>query len=115
MATQERRDALERTINGRLGACSHDELRVIDGILLGLEKGRPEYGPLDLSKPRDWRGEADQERRDMAIYDACARLSQQDDAFSKAFGAAELDACTECGRADGEHFFRCSRFEVGAR
>lgn len=66
-------------IGARLFDCNHDELRVIDSILAGLEKGRSVYGPLDLqSDPRDWQREAAEERRDTLIYDACCLISRQD-------------------------------------
>jgi hypothetical protein len=72
-----RREALCRSICARL--CderrSEDELRVIDDVLAGLERGADQYGPLDLERDgRDWNEEAAQEARDLLAYQAMARV-----------------------------------------
>lgn len=72
------RDALGRSIGCRLLACSLDELRVIDEVLMGLERGRDEYGPLDLGRDdRDFEAEADAELRDCLFYLAAHRVAQR--------------------------------------
>lgn len=82
------RDALEASIRARLGACAHDELRVVDAILLRLELGRDQYGPLDLNKPRDWAREEAEEHIDAVVYRACALISRQDAHRRELRGAA---------------------------
>src|SRR5690242_15488229 len=76
------RDALARNLCARI--CderrSHDELRVLDVLLAGLERGGDVYGPLILaSDPRNWHHELAEEMRDAAIYRACILLSERDE------------------------------------
>lgn len=74
------RDALERSINARLLACSHDELRVIDRVLSGIELGRESYGPLDLSTDaRLMKREAAMELRDFLFYAAAIEVARDDE------------------------------------
>jgi hypothetical protein len=73
------RDALERSVAGRLIVCSHDELRVVDAVLNRLAIGRERYGHLVLQDDkRDWQREGAEELVDTAIYRACALISKQD-------------------------------------
>ena len=65
MSTSEdrvRRDALAREIACRLGMASLDELRVVDMILVALERSRDREGLLDLDAnhrdAQDWRRDA---------------------------------------------------------
>jgi len=63
----------------RLAMCSPDELRVMDRVLAGLERGRDVYGPLDLSTDkRAWRDEGAAELRDLLVYLAAAEIAQWD-------------------------------------
>lgn len=74
------RDALERSLCARLLSCAHDELRVLDAILLRLELGRDRYGALDLARDRrDWAREEAEEHVDALVYRACALISRQDE------------------------------------
>lgn len=70
--------ALARDIARRLPAASHDELRLVDRVLQRLELGRSLYGPLDVSKPRDWRKERFEERLDALVYDVAGELALED-------------------------------------
>ena len=73
------RDALARSIAGRLLPLSHDELRVLDRVLIGIEQGRDQYGPLDLgTAERDWGAEAAAELRDCIFYLAAQYVSDHD-------------------------------------
>ncbi len=78
--TQLARDALARSICSRL--CderrTHDELRVVDDVLSGLEHGADEYGPLDLERDaRDFGEEGAQECRDLLAYLAMQKVAEQ--------------------------------------
>lgn len=76
-----RRDALARHLAARLcdDRRSLDELRVIDVVLSRLEIGADLYGPLDLSKPRDYGREAAEEIVDERFYRACQTLRLRDE------------------------------------
>ena len=96
-----RRDAIARNLCARI--CderrSVDELRVIDSILSGLERGADVYGPLDLATdPRDWQMELAEERRDALIYRSCALLSKRDELLgtSPTGRTADFDS-VDCG------------------
>lgn len=55
--------------SSRLADCSPDELRVVEQLLDGLERGRAVYGMLELaSDNRDWLAEARAELRDCLFY-----------------------------------------------
>jgi len=74
------RDAFARGLCARI--CSDvrtfDELRVVDDVLSGLERGADTYGPLDLaSDGRDFREEAAQEARDLLVYSAAENVARQ--------------------------------------
>ena len=72
------RSLLEAAIAARLSACSFDELRVIDRVLQGIEQGREQYGPLDVSRDiRDWRREGAQEMRDWLFYCAAHEVAAE--------------------------------------
>jgi hypothetical protein len=72
-------DALATNIALRLGACSHDELRVLDRVLAGLETGREVYGPMDIARdPRSFLNEAAQEARDLLVYLAAHEVAKWD-------------------------------------
>lgn len=61
----------------RLHECADDELRVIDRVLDGIEKGRAEYGPLDVLRDgRNWRQESAMEMRDWLFYDAAHEVAR---------------------------------------
>ncbi len=70
--------ALARNISARTHQCSLDELRVLDVVLTRLELGRDQYGPLDLSQPRDWKLERAEEIVDAEFYRACDLLCARD-------------------------------------
>lgn len=73
--------ALRRSLCARIHDArrSHDEIRVIDEILTGLEKGAELYGSLNLaSDRRNWNAEAAEECRDALVYLACAKLAERD-------------------------------------
>lgn len=53
---------------------SYDELRVIDRLIARVELGADRYGPLDLSKPRDWDRELAEEAEDIVVYRAIAKV-----------------------------------------
>lgn len=89
IARSDQTDALRRSLIARLGNASHDELRVIDVQLVRLERGREDYGELDLSKPRDWQREWAEELIDAEFYTACAILVERDRRV------AEIEASTE--------------------
>ena len=62
----------------RLADEGRDELAVIDGFVMRLEKGFNNYGPLDLeSDVRNLDEEADEEIADWAVYRACKRHSRR--------------------------------------
>ena len=59
-------------------ARTFDELRVVDDLLSGLERGAEVYGPLDLaSDGRDFREEAAQEARDLLVYVSAENVARQ--------------------------------------
>jgi len=64
----------------RLALCCFDELRVLDIELGRLEKGRHDYGHLDLSMARDWDREEAEELLDARLYRAMGKLVQRDEA-----------------------------------
>lgn len=72
------RDALERSIGGRLGACSHDELRVLDLFLVHLEIDREQNGALDLSRDERHFVRKDKTLLDGAILGARELLRRRD-------------------------------------
>lgn len=73
------RSHIEGAVIRRVHACSYDELRVLDRVLDGIERGREVYGPLDLQKDgRDFRREGAMECRDYLFY-ACAHEVARDD------------------------------------
>lgn len=73
------RDALVRSVCARLNDArrTHDELRVIDDVLSGLEHGAETIGPLDLERDeRDFGEEGAQECRDLLAYLAMQRVAE---------------------------------------
>lgn len=91
------RQALARDIARRLQLASHDEVRVVDRILLRLELGRDRYGLLDLSRPRDWRRELAEELLDALIYDTAETIRAEDLAHAN-LQAAAAEELAELGR-----------------
>lgn len=71
----------------RLARAPRDERRILERILGRLELGRDKYGPLDLSKPRDWRRERFEERLDALVYDVAEELALEDAALAQAAAA----------------------------
>lgn len=71
-------DGFAANIATRLHACSLDELRVLDQLLARLEKGRESYGPLDLSKARDWDRDLAEELLDVQVYRAIGKVLARD-------------------------------------
>lgn len=71
-------EALVCSVARRLAIASPDEVRVVDRILTRLEFGREEYGPLDLTKPREWRRELREELLDALVYDAGEEIALED-------------------------------------
>lgn len=70
------KDEMVRSLASRLQVCSYDELRVVAQILAGIERGRADYGPLDLDKDdRDFDDEARQEIRDALFYLCCGEVA----------------------------------------
>ena len=88
------------SLKQRLLSCSVDEIRVVDVFLKRLEMGRKEYGPLDLSKPRDWRLEKAQERFDGEFYEACDVLVKEDERRQR----AECEAADKFARENPTEF-----------
>lgn len=73
------RGYLARSLAERLQHCSYDELRVIDRVLAGIELGREQYGPLDLSRDtRLFRREGAMELRDYLFYAAAHEVAIDD-------------------------------------
>lgn len=70
--------ALCRDMCRRLWLRNYDERRVIDRVMQRLEGGAEDYGPLDLSAPRNWRKERCEERLDALVYDVCEELAAED-------------------------------------
>ncbi len=91
------RQALARDLARRLHLASHDELRVIDRLLVRLELGRDRYGELDLRKPRDWRRELGDELLDALVYDTAETL-RNEDAAQAGLQAAAADELAELER-----------------
>jgi hypothetical protein len=74
------RDALVRSVCARLNddRRSEDELRVVDDVLSGLERGAEMYGALNLATDlRDFREEAAQESRDLLVYNSAENVARQ--------------------------------------
>ena len=78
MSDDIRRRGLVADLGRRLAMRNLDELRVIDALLVRLEKGAAHYGPLDLSRPRDWQRERSEELLDALVYDAIGQLAERD-------------------------------------
>jgi hypothetical protein len=72
--------SLLRGLQARLESCSGDELRVVDRFLARLEKGRRDYGPLDLASNHrsldDWRNDLAEEREDCLVYQAIIDVAE---------------------------------------
>lgn len=71
---------IAQQVFSRLSALNEDEqlvaLHVLDRVIARLEKGRVDYGPLNLaSDQRDFAKEGDEEMLDGAIYGACRVLA----------------------------------------
>lgn len=78
----------------RLVSCSRDELRVIDRVLQGLERGRAVYGPLNVNTdPRDFEREAAEEFRDALVYLSAAAVALDD----RRHAAGINLLCRQCG------------------
>lgn len=80
MVTREdsiRREALARDLGRRQAIASHDELRVVDMILIALERMRDREGPLDLDE--DGRDQAEWRRQ--AVLTAAALEALPDARF----------------------------------
>ena len=73
-----RRRGLIADLGRRLALRNLDALRVIEALLVRLEKGAEYYGPLDLAQPRDWRRERSEELLDAMIYDVMDHLAGRD-------------------------------------
>lgn len=81
MTDTTRRDAIARDICRRIcdSRRSLDELRVVDQVLAGLERGADDYGPLDLARDqRDFGKEAAEELRDCLVYLAARAVAEND-------------------------------------
>ncbi len=80
-----RRDARERFIaSAILPQLNDDELRVLEVLGLRMLKlGRPEYGPLDLRKPRDWKTMRAEESADRLFYDACDEIATNEERLER--------------------------------
>lgn len=87
VAAEIRAAALRRDMGRRFALCNLDELRVIDVQLTRLELGREQYGPLDLSRYRDWHKELAEEHVDAAFYRACAILVEREERARAALGS----------------------------
>ena len=78
MSDDIRRRGLVADLGRRLAMRNLDELRVIDALLVRVEKGAAHYGPLDLSRPRDWQRERSEELLDALVYDVMGQLAARD-------------------------------------
>lgn len=87
----DRRRGVLSSLERRLGACSLDELRVLDVVLTRMEMGRDQYGPLDLAVVRDWELEEAHEHVDGMFYRACAIIRDRDAKAAAIASAPELD------------------------
>lgn len=111
------RGYLERSLTERLAACSFDELRVLDRVLAGIEQGRDEYGPLDLTRDvRNWLREGRSELRDLLFYLAAHEVAadhhereQRHEAFHREVSERldELRAYAPARSAPTEELSRC--------
>ena len=91
------RRGLIADITRRLALASHDELRVLDRLLVRLELGRERYGALDLRRPRACRRELGEELLDAVIYDTIDQVVADDRAHA-ALRAAAADEQAEIAR-----------------
>jgi hypothetical protein len=105
-----RRDALARDLARRQALASHDELRVVDLILLALERLREQDGPLELdANARDWRFESVFASCAIETLDEATFLPDEDETLTPGYRAGwnnaigyVLDAFTKA--QDGRMF-----------
>jgi hypothetical protein len=74
------RDAFARDLCARIcdGRRTEDELRVLDDVLCGIERGADTIGPMDLAADsRDFDEEAAQECRDLLVYLSMRKVAEQ--------------------------------------
>jgi hypothetical protein len=83
MGDSTRRDALARDISRRMLLCNFDELRLLDQLLIGIERDRERYGALDLTKSRDWDRDEAEALIDARICRAAATLVEHDERISR--------------------------------
>jgi hypothetical protein len=77
MTVQSREQIIE-SISLRLLNRNEDEVRVIEDVLSGLERGALIYGPLDTrSDNRDFEEQLSQELRDGLTYQSAWRIARQ--------------------------------------
>jgi len=99
MRDVERHGALVRCIARRLAMAELDVVRIVDRILLRLEKGRDEYGPLNIAKSaRNWREERAQEFEDVLVYTVIEELRRLDAQRAR----IEHEASFHMGTAPGD-------------
>jgi hypothetical protein len=72
------RSALSRDLARRLELANHDELRVLDRILVRIELGRERYGSLAIGAPRAWRRDFAEELIDAIFYDTVEVIRAED-------------------------------------
>ena len=91
MSDHDRLRGMLADLGRRLAMRNLDELRVLDAVLMRLELGAERYGPLDLTKPRDWRRERGEELLDAMIYDVAGELAARDRAIAELHELARLE------------------------
>lgn len=83
--------ALVRSIAARLMAAEHDVARIVDRILIRLERGRAENGDLEIATDRrDWREERAQEFEDALVYTVIEELRRLDSIRARIEAAPEM-------------------------
>ena len=108
MTADLQRRGLVSDLARRLQLASHDELRIVDALLVRLELGRCRYGKLALaSDRRDWVKERREELLDAIVYELAGELAAHDHAHAELHEAAQLEMLsavhtnvTPAGRAD---------------
>lgn len=107
------RRGLIADLTRRLALAGHDELRVIDALLVRLELGRERYGLLDLERDRrDWFKERREELLDAMVYDVAEQLRADDLARANLRNAAHAEMLGGDPMSD-EPAALMARFDLG--
>jgi hypothetical protein len=49
----DKRDALERSLQARISMCGYDAMRIVDALMMRLERHRLDVGEIDIANPGD--------------------------------------------------------------